>query len=405
MSHEQLNIGHQILGRVIQTLLTLHAIFYLNYFTLLGLLTKRTGDRDVIIGLTCISIFTTLGATALGIIRKWNYRVFYTVHVIGASALLPLLFLHVHHVRPFVVECIVVLLLNVLLRTLNTKQFSGGLSLIPGTNLVKVTVPLSGPTRQWKPGQHVYLHPPSTHDSKLPGRLRTNPFTVASLPKKDGQLLLIARALNGNTRTLAATARSAEIADGNSGTTLTIEGPYGVFPHLPNFALFDRILLVAGGVGATFIIPLWRHILDSRHDGHIPKEGDVRLVWAVRKLAETSWAFPNTAKTIEEGEEKEIYVTGGNGDVGGSTDTIELAETETLVDADDEKGLIEQGVLIKRKRPDLRDIVDEAFSGHVARVAVLVCGPAGMGDQLRYEVGRWVRRGKDVFYHAEAFGL
>jgi hypothetical protein len=409
MSHEQLNRGHQILGRIIQTLLTLHATFYLNFFILNGLLSKRTRDRDVIIGLLCISIFTTLGASALGLVRKWNYRVFYVIHVVGASILLPLLFFHVHHVRVFVIQSACVYFLNVILRTLNTKKFSGSLSLIPGTNLVQVTVPLSGPTRHWKAGQHVYLHPPASHDSKLPSRLRTNPFTVASLPKKDGQLLLIARTLNGNTRSLAAAARSAEMSSGNDSTLLKLEGPYGISNHLPDFVVFDRILLVAGGVGATFIIPFWRSIIYSRRNEHIPKDGDIRLIWSVRKLAETSWAFPSvktngTIKPVDTDSEKEIFVTGVK-DEGVNGDSIELAETDTLVGGEDEKHLGDQGIAVKHKRPDLREIVDEVFSGHVGRVAVLVCGPAGMNTQLRKEVGRWVGRGKDVFYHAEAFGL
>ncbi|KAF2428793.1 hypothetical protein EJ08DRAFT_615065 [Tothia fuscella] len=406
MSHEQLNIGHQILGRVIQTLLTLHAIFYLNFFVLVGLLAKRVKDRDVIIGLICISTFTVLGTAAAGLIRKWNYRVFYVTHVVGASALLPLLFFHVHHVRPFVVECVVVLILNVVLRTLNTKSYTGTLSLIPGTNLIQFLIPLSGTTRKWKAGQHVYLLPPSSLSSKLPAQLRKNPYTIASLPKKDGQLLLVARTLNGNTKSLAATARAAEMAEGSNNRTLSVEGPYGVSPHFPDFSKYDRILLVAGGVGATFIIPLWRDILESRHNGGLFKDGDVRLIWSVRKLAETTWAFlPTKSKSTSDAEEKELYITGGKGDVDGSNDTMEMAETDTLVGADEEKILQEQGMIIKHQRPNLREIVDETFSGHVGKVAVLFCGPSGMNVQLRHEVGRWVRRGKDVFYHAEAFGL
>jgi hypothetical protein len=412
LSHEQLNRVHQVLGRIIQILLTLHATFYLNFFILNGLLAKRTKDRDVILGLTCISIFTVLGTTALGFLRSWNYRVFYTIHVVGATLLLPLLYFHVHHVRIFVIECACVLFLNVLLRTLNTAKYSGSLSLLSGTNLVQVTVPLSGPTKQWRPGQHVYLHPPSSSDSKLPSRLRTNPFTIASLPKKDGQLLLVARTLNGNTRSLASAARSAEMKDGLDSSTLTIEGPYGISAHLPDFSKFDRVLLVAGGVGATFIIPLWRHILDSRRNGHLPKDGDIRLVWSVRKLAETGWAFPPTSieagskASFSIGEEKEIFVTGAKSAAASSShDSIELAETDTLVDADDEKQLLDQGIVIKHNRPNLREVVDETFSGHVGNIAVLVCGPVGMGRQLRFEVGRWVKRGKSVYYHAEIFGL
>jgi len=36
---------------------------------------------------------------------------------------------------------------------------------------------------------------------------------------------------------------------------------------------------------------------------------------------------------------------------------------------------------------------------------VFVCGPAGMGRQVRKDVGRWVQRGRRVYWHAEEFGL
>lgn len=64
-----------------------------------------------------------------------------------------------------------------------------------------------------------------------------------------------------------------------------------------------------------------------------------------------------------------------------------------------------QATVPRRSRPDLKAVVDERF-GHDAyeNVAVLVCGPRGMGKALRKEVGRWVKRGREVFWHEEGFG-
>lgn len=60
---------------------------------------------------------------------------------------------------------------------------------------------------------------------------------------------------------------------------------------------------------------------------------------------------------------------------------------------------------MREGRPDLRGIVDELFShDRNERVAVLVCGPMGMGAAARKEVGRWVRKGREVFWHSEEFG-
>lgn len=416
LSHEQLNVAHKVLGQIIRILLTAHACFYLNFFILNNILAKRIQSRDVILGLTCIAIIHITSMAAFARIRKWNYRLFYTVHVTCATIFLPLAFFHVSHIRPFIWESAFVYILHVALRVLATKEHSGTLSLVPSTNLVQISVPLHGPTRQYKPGQHVYFSLQAEYPgSAIPNVLLHNPFTVASLPKKDGQLLLVARALNGNTRRLAALARSADLQDPSipRSLPLKIEGPYGISSHLPSLGRFDRILLVAGGVGATFIIPLWRDILDSKRSGERLFHTDVRLVWAVRKISETSWALPlaegltSDKNTGEMSSEAELYVTSDNSGslASDSHDTIELAETNTLVDADDEKSLTKQGFSIKHHRPDLRDIVDDTFSGQAGRVAVLVCGPVGMGQQLRREARKWVWRGKDVYYHAEIFGL
>jgi len=74
----------------------------------------------------------------------------------------------------------------------------------------------------------------------------------------------------------------------------------------------------------------------------------------------------------------------------------------------DREGKDEAGLLFhkfERSRPDLARIVDGVFgSGTEERVAVLVCGPKEMAEELRGEVGRWVSRGRDVWWWDEGFG-
>src|SRR4051794_32069391 len=84
-SHDQLKVSHQILGRIIFALFVLHAILYLNFFIVSGLLAKRIKDLDVIWGFVSITLFTALSTTALSFIRRWNYRVFYTSHIAIAN--------------------------------------------------------------------------------------------------------------------------------------------------------------------------------------------------------------------------------------------------------------------------------------------------------------------------------
>ena len=82
----------------------------------------------------------------------------------------------------------------------------------------------------------------------------------------------------------------------------------------------------------------------------------------------------------------------------------ERAGLVAQADADDEAGQESVSVTFHEGRPDLRAVVGEVFERHGAKVAVLVCGPTGMGRAVRREVGEWVRSGREVFWHGEQFG-
>jgi NAD(P)H-flavin reductase len=422
MSHEELKAAHQVLGRIVLFLFTLHAVFYLNFFVVSGFLAKRLRDIDVIFGIISVALFSILGTTALGQLRKWNYRVFYISHVAIANLIIVPLYIHVTHVRPYVWQVVLVNVIHLLLRYWGLKSYSGTVKLTPGTNLVQLRIPLKAgeAALKWRPGQHVYLSRPSGKSSaeSVAGQLamtcQTNPFTIASLPSKDKELLLVARTLNGNTKHLAALAQSLSTSglDETPDVQLALEGAYGSSTRLPEVSRFGRILFVAGGVGATYILPIYRNIVES---GDVAQPGgpQIRLVWAVRKLAEASWAFDTleNSETIGDSESSaqnsiEVFVTRPSGpdlQAGGADDEIEMAEDEQLLSLEEQMQKPRKGIELHVGRPALSAIVDEVFSKS-SRVAVFVCGPKGMSEQLGDAVEKWVRNGHDVYWHDERFG-
>src|SRR5205809_1085938 len=86
-SHEVLNPYHRMLGRIIIFLLLLHGSFYINFFAISSLLSKRFRERDVIVGFTSLIFLQILGGTTLSFIRNLSYRVFYLTHVFIATIL------------------------------------------------------------------------------------------------------------------------------------------------------------------------------------------------------------------------------------------------------------------------------------------------------------------------------
>ena len=221
---------------------------------------------------------------------------------------------------------------------------------------------------------------------------------------------LIIRPLSGTTQILS----TIGTANSKGSSQLVIEGPYGAAPYFPDLIeSYDRILLVAGGVGATFTVPIYRSLLQHAREGSV-EESKIRFVWSVRKEEDASWAIKylqgDGRSALPHGFE--VYISGSRDQTSESPEaaeeSIELEERNRLLQDGEntgEQSVIEIGASASRGRPNLRQIVDDVFGHHESeKVAVLVCGPVGMGRALRRDVGQWVTKGREVFWHNEDFG-
>ena len=413
MSHEELNPYHRLLGRTLIAFFAVHAAMYLNFYIQLNLLRKRIQDRDVILGLMAITTFMVIGTTALAKIRDWSYRLFFYLHVILSMSLLPILFFHVSHIRIYIIESAAIYLILILQRNASQATAEATIELIPSTNLLSISIPLtkSLSSKTYTQGQHIYLGFPS-----LPQKLRINPFSIANRdPQDDKKIKLVARALSGTTAMLA------DHAAKQKTTSLTLEGPYGAANYFPNLASYDRVLFVAGGVGATFTLPLYLNLLHRDAQGEkIPR---MKFVWSVRQSADAEWGIKqlleaygtvpesfsayNTQNGVEGRDSGSLARRTQNKPEAEASDSIELQERERLLSysTSPEGAASRIAKPMRNGRPDFHAIVDEVFSYDGAeKVAVLVCGPRGMGTSVRREVARWVWRGRDVFWHGEEFG-
>lgn len=183
---------------------------------------------------------------------------------------------------------------------------------------------------------------------------------------------------------------------------LSIEGPYtSRFPH--SLSEYDRILLVAGGIGSTFIIPLYRSITSEN------PQAKITVIWAVQTAGDATWAFTVYPNILSD-DNVQVFVTGQSGPTpdegrgsGSDVEGIEGTEMNNMYRRRGGKFTTEHN----RKRPDLGKIVDGVFRGlgEGEKVGVAVCGPEGMARDLRAEVGRWVYRGREVGWWKEGFGF
>lgn len=407
-SHEAINRWHRVLGRIVYFLLFLHAAFYLNYFYQMGILSRRVVDLVPALGITALVGFILLDTTALSVVRTYSYRVFFITHLIVAFTLPPIIYFHHRTTLFYVAEGLGLFVIDLAVRKMGT--FTADASIVPihGSDLIKIVAPLA-PQRvsrfREKPGTHVYLNiPPASRPSSGTFSPKSyifecifNPFTVASIADDPAALTLVARCRNGPmTQNLA---RLAHISTPGTRFPLSIEGPYGSAAHLPNLTGpdFDQVLLVAGGVGATFILPLYRSFLNDN------PEARVHMVWAIRTASDATWPVTGTAENIFDDNRIQLFLTGdmfeGETDAGVSgTETNEIEMTQISRS----QAKLSSGW--NQRRPDLQKIVDDTFKrGVEERVAVVVCGPEAMASELRKHVGTWVRKGRRVFWHNESF--
>jgi ferric-chelate reductase len=128
----------------------------------------------------------------------------------------------------------------------------------------------------WSAGQHVFL--------TLPGistlLFESHPFTIASIRRPTAQghknqpLVFVIRAMNGFTRHLYNYA----VSYPHKPVTVLVDGPYG---RPPSVNSYSSVVLLAGGSGVSFTLPLLLDIISAvrRNDSPVRR---VLFIWSVK---------------------------------------------------------------------------------------------------------------------------
>lgn len=425
-SHEQVNRYHRILGRIIYGLTMVHLILYNVYFIMASKWVNRFFAPAIFCGVLASLLFHAIAITAMKKIRDAAYRVFFITHLIGAFFAPTLLIFHAKSLRWYVIECCFIFLFDLAVRKRYSNVVLATIDAIPGTTLVKVTAPLPpGHLDAFRgaPGSHIYLSLPTEgRKDSVPSSQSAlfdysyNPYSVASLLEDADAIGFVVRTRRGAmSRVLVdyAAATPAAASPDEAKVRLCIEGPYGAMARKYRALLTSgasRVLFVAGGVGATFILPIFQAA-----QAEMPL-ARLQMVWAIRTAGDATWAVPASAagggKTVLSDERIQLFLTGGdaaagdaeggNGEGGSAVEMQPLpAARRSTLGGRARMRKAEQN----RRRPYFGKIVDEAFRlSAQGTVAVVVCGPKEMADEVRRCVRPWVMKGRKVWYHNESFG-
>ncbi|KAJ3530721.1 hypothetical protein NM208_g9201 [Fusarium decemcellulare] len=404
-SYERLNSLHRVTGLTTFVLVVVHAASYSSFF-----LDQQNAARlrftDEIFGMVAgfgLLMVVTIALT----LQCRRYELFYVLHVF--FFVVSLVFICLHH--PTAAERVIIAIglaagmwfLDRLVRASRLVYHSinnmATLTPLPngGTRVVLSKRLLGG-----KSGEHAFLWIPGIR------WLETHPFTIVNTDP----LEFVIAAQDGFTRNLH------QYALRNPGATLkaSVEGPYG---QIPNPAKYDKVLLFAGGSGASFAFGSALQLL--RGCEALAKR-DFTLIWVMRHSAVLEW-FSDHLETIvhAQGFRVSIYVTGktelekmSSGDraiLTAASDRSEEALTlEASLESTSPAGLSRDhthGLPVHYGRPDVSDIIARTVEGIASDQNLLVmgCGPAGLLREVRKSAtSRMDYKGPRISLHSEQFG-
>ncbi|KAI1337517.1 ferric reductase NAD binding domain-containing protein [Xylariaceae sp. FL0016] len=403
-SYEQLNCLHRVAGYVTLVQTILHGSIYSARFLEMGE-AAIFQEQNIIAGIPLG--FATLFTSAAGFfLMRRRYELFYVIHVALFIVIVVCLGLHRPSFEPDKTLCVTVIIACIwgadrLIRAgrlvYNGVNNSGTVEALPGGD-GGVRILLKKHLMRARPGKHCYVWVPKVR------AFETHPFTIVAT----NPLELVMSTYSGFTRDLYKQAASSPGAE----LQVSVEGPYGTIPDLMDF---HKIVLVAGGAGATFTFGLVNDLL-SRLPENSTKQ--IEFIWSVRGLEHMSWFTEhlNNLKTHPHAANItfKIYITRPSSpptreknseerDLRGpsSSDDSEREEgTETAA-----RGQLD--IPTTNGRPDIADLIKSAVDAVdlEQRVLVAACGPKGMTKVVRSTTARCMTvKGPPVELHIENFG-
>ena len=266
-SYERLNCLHQVAGYTMFVAMILHAALYTAFFNSQGRLLSIYAERGQIAAIVSGFAFLSVVFSAVFLRRIW-YELFYVTHI--TSWIIAVVAVGFHQPE-FGNKTLYVTLtaasiwvLDRIIRAFRVLYYSANneatLHPLPdgGTKIVVKKVP-----GRAEPGKHCFIWIPAIR------KFETHPFTI----HRSSPMEFTAKARNGFTSDLHKYA----VAHPGASVRASVDGPYGTFPDPMEF---DKIVLIAGGGGATFTFGLAVNILE-RMDEDAPK--NVVFIWSVKK--------------------------------------------------------------------------------------------------------------------------
>ncbi|TFK43398.1 FAD-binding domain-containing protein [Crucibulum laeve] len=425
ISHEKLNVLHRAAARTNLLLLWLHAITR----TVSGLPQQFDFTHDWMrsgaVGLTAFSIATLLSVRP---IRNMAFEFFLISHIVLILIFLVGGYFHAKEqdYGAYIWPALLVWAFDRSLRGVrllwNNRVWArkdSGFSTATVELLSEDTIRLSLRRKiTWTPGQHAYVILPTI--STLP--VEAHPFSIASIPElvgasDDNNVVFLIRGKGGFTQRL----RDHATRNAISTVPALLDGPYGCPPDLRPFS---TCILIAGGSGISYTLPLLLNLIRENVNGGNSAVRRIVFVWAVRDGGHLKWiskaltealSTPTSSLTVE----PRVYITGSNYPIA-QMPVLSNRQSESSLASDAEKGKVTpdaelplySSLKLIHGRPSIRKLLHDEISNSSGPVSVDVAGPTKLTESIRQALRsdvatpRAVLNGlPSVTLHVETFGM
>ncbi|CAM1502803.1 Fc.00g075790.m01.CDS01 [Cosmosporella sp. VM-42] len=262
---------------------------------------------------------------------------------------------------------------------------------LPG-NAVRLTMTLARPWNT-RPGQHAYLYMPSI------SLWQSHPFSVAwvdgaddvtseklastrqdLMAMKQMQLSFIIRARTGFTDSLYQKALVAP--GGRLETSCFVEGPYGAKHSLESYG---SVVLFAGGVGITHQVPYVRELVTGYSEGIVATR-KVLLVWTIQSPEHLEWIRPWMTEILAMDNRRDVLRI-----------MLFVSQPRSTKEIHSPSSTVQ----MFPGRPNIETLLAREQEQQVGAMAVSVCGPGALSDEVRRAVrGRQARSNIDFIEEA-----
>ncbi|OHF03009.1 hypothetical protein CORC01_01767 [Colletotrichum orchidophilum] len=424
VSHEKLNIWHNWVAWAMFVLALVHTFSFIVFHIWKGDIVKQWNDGGVwVTGVIAILAQAWLTFMSIRWIRDRYYELFKATHLFAAAVFFIFFFIHCDFRLTswdYFIATAVLYSLCFFYSQFKTFMEHGvkhaRISLVT-PHCLKVVIETN---TRWTPGQHVYLR-------FLTGgihALTAHPFTVCSIPRggQRSQMVFYIQPRGGITARLAAIAQKSPEAS----IPVLLDGPYGGVTDRW-FTGFDRTLVVAGGAGAGFSLPIIEHFLQRQLGGISNSEMEVFIAtrdvefreWYCRALDDIMARHPlgedKKSPSIsihfhETGTSEEASPTPSNADspaYGSDKEVMENSGKSSETGWQSPSGLV--SLRTYAGRPDVPAVSRQAVE-QPGSVGMVTCGPASMVfdiGEVAAEAQKRILQGgsgaREVWFYKENF--